>query len=420
MKKITFLAFVCAMFMGTNAVSAQEGVTWNYDAEQGYLFNRMQDNWFIEADGGVGMMMSTWDAKLSFGKRLGLKGQLAIGKWFSPLLGVRFGGEFNQMIGVTNKNGLGYRPWNHTIATYNGTALKPSKFNNIGGFMDAMFNVTNWICGYKPGRFYNAVVYGGMGIHWVFEHEITGAESRGNDWKYDGGQEDHSRNLSARAGLLNQFNVTKNFAINLDLRFEMMQEHTDGVGNKTWNEYPSVLLGVAYKFNRTDWYAPKVNICQPCPAVDYSELDALKRKLADANATIKKLQDDLAECMKKKPEVKAEPGKPAADAPLATIYFPINVTKVVGVQKNVVEAVSEVMKQESNNYVLTGWADNYTGNDEINVRLRKGRVATVKSELVAKGVEEGRMQTEINNGNLTNYGAKCASLDRAVTIYRAK
>ena len=59
-----------------------------------------------------------------------------------------------------------------------------------------------------------------------------------------------------------------------------------------------------------------------------------------------------------------------------------------------------------------------TGNDQINVRLRKGRVATVKNELVNRGVAEGRLETQINNGELTDYGPKCASLDRAVTIHR--
>jgi len=37
---------------------------------------------------------------------------------------------------------------------------------------------------------------------------------------------------------------------------------------------------------------------------------------------------------------------------------------------------------------------------------------------VKKGVAESRLDTEINNGELTNYGPKCASLDRAVTIHR--
>ena len=403
------------MFMGNFSAKAQE-VTYVEDAAQGYLFNKMQDNWWIEVDGGAGVLMSTWDAKQDFGKRLGLKGQLAVGKWFSPLLGLRIGGEFNQMMGVTNKYGIGYRPWNKSLGKYEGTDLRPSKFNNIGAFGDVMFNATNWICGYKPGRFYNAVVYAGLGMHWVVEHERTGAESRGDDWKYAGGVDDgHSRNLSARFGLLNQFSINKNWAINLDLRFEMLQEHTDGPGHKTWNEYPSTLIGVAYKFNKTEWNAPVVPVC---PEIKYTDayVDDLRAKLEAANQNIANLKKQLEDCRKQK----AAPVEEKEEAPLATIYFPINVSKLVGVQNKIVGAVSEVMKSENSNYVLTGWADNYTGNDKINTRLRKARVATVKKSLVAKGVEANRLDAQINDGNLTNYGAKCASLDRAVTIYRAK
>ena len=84
MKKITLLAFACAMLMAPAAVNAQE-VTYVEDPAQGYLFNRMQDNWFVEAEGGAGVMMSKYDKHAKFGDRIGLKGNLAVGKWFSPL-----------------------------------------------------------------------------------------------------------------------------------------------------------------------------------------------------------------------------------------------------------------------------------------------------------------------------------------------
>ena len=55
MKKITLLACACAMFLAP-AVNAQE-VQYVEDPAQGYIFNRMQDNWFIQAEGGVGVMI---------------------------------------------------------------------------------------------------------------------------------------------------------------------------------------------------------------------------------------------------------------------------------------------------------------------------------------------------------------------------
>ena len=78
------------------------------------------------------------------------------------------------------------------------------------------------------------------------------------------------------------------------------------------------------------------------------------------------------------------------------------------------------MTQNDKNYVLTGWADNYTGSAKINTKLRKDRVAGVKKALIGKGVAASRLDAQINDGNLTNFGAKSASLDRAVTINEAK
>ena len=105
MKKITLTALFCAMFMAPSVVNAQE-VTYVEDPAQGYTFNRFQDNWFIEAEGGAGVMLSQKDQEADFGDRYGWKGNLAVGKWFSPILGVRLGGEFNQMKGVVDPNGV--------------------------------------------------------------------------------------------------------------------------------------------------------------------------------------------------------------------------------------------------------------------------------------------------------------------------
>ena len=410
MKKITLLAFACAMLMAPAAVNAQE-VTYVEDPAQGYLFNRMQDNWFVEAEGGAGVMMSKYDKHAKFGDRIGLKGNLAVGKWFYPLWGARFGGEFEQLKGATPayfESVLGYR---NEIAK---DGFHKQQFNNIGAFGDLMFNLTNWVMGYKPGRFYNAVLYGGMGIHWVYSRELQNDDK--GDWKYSANEGKESRNFSFRAGLLNTFRVSNHVNILLDLRFDEMQEHVDGWNaGKSWNEIPSVLVGLSYKFNKTEWNAPVVPVC---PEIKYTDayVDDLRAKLEAANQNIANLKQQLDECRNRK----APEPAPVAEAPLATVYFPINVSKVVGVQQKVVDAVGEVMKNESNNYVLTGWADNYTGNKTINTRLRKERVASVKKMLVKKGIDAGRLDAQINDGELTNYGAKAASLDRAVTINRAK
>lgn len=415
MKKITLFAFACAMLVAP-AVNAQE-VTYVEDPAQGYIFNNMKDNWFIQGEGGVGVMMSYKDADVKFGKRLAPKADLFIGKWFSPLLGFRIGGHFDQMIGKAGEmNAIGIRLWDTDIMK-DGEKGYGQKFNRFGVTGDVLFNLTNWICGYRPGRFYNATLYAGAAVSWNVYRENKGD----GDFKYAGGVKDrdgnsaHDRNFAVQAGLLNSFALSNHLDLLLDLRFDMVQDHVDGagMGHKTWVEYPSVLLGLGYKFGKTEWNAPVVPVCPP--VVDNSALiNDLRNKLEGANAKIASLQKQLDDCLKR---TCPDPVK-TGEAPLATIYYPINVSKIVGVQNDVVNAVADVMANENSNYKLTGWADNYTGNDQINVRLRKDRVAGVKKALVGKGIAENRLETTIDNNNLVDYGPKSASLSRAVTIVR--
>lgn len=415
MKKIAFLSLLWIACLFPSMTSAQE-VVYVEDPSQGYLFNRMRDNWFIDAEGGVGFFMSPYDAHAPFGKRIGAKVNLHIGKWFSPLIGIRFGGDFEQLRGATwtgNYAALGYRNW---PSMYEDGKYAPTHFNDAGVTADVLFNVSNWLAGYKPHRFYNAIFYVGMDANWVYARDGARPVSHG-PWKYGANDDtDHSRNYSVHAGLLNSFAITKKFDLLLDARFDFMQEHTDGagMGYRTWNEYPSLMIGMSYKIGKSEWNAPVTAVCPEWRYTD-AEGDAMAQELADLKRKFADVESQLRKCLEKKPTAVPEPAK---NAPLATVYFPINRTEVLGVQRNVVEAVAEVMKNENSNYMLTGWADNYTGNDVINTRLRKGRVATVKKELVNKGVAENRLETQINDGELTNYGPKCASLDRAVTIHR--
>ena len=423
MKKITLLACACALFLAP-VVNAQE-VQYVEDPAQGYIFNRMQDNWFIQATGGVGVLMSYKDANMKLGKRfLAPKANLFIGKWFSPLLGVRIGGHFEQMKGVAGQaSAIGYRT-DMGDEMKDGANYAGQKFNRIGVTGDVLFNVTNWLCGYKPGRFYNATVYAGASTSWNFYNDkADGSGSWKYGGQYNGVEGHHDRNFALQAGLLNSFALGKHVDLLLDLRFDMIQEHIDGWGHKTWNEYPSVQLGFAYKFGKTEWNAPVVPVC-PQVKDNSADLDALRNKLAQANAKIRDLENQLNDCLKKKNT--PQPQTPqnnlttiANDAPLATIYYPRGKSYITPVQMEIVEAVSEVMKGENNDYRLIGWADNYTGNDDINIKLRHDRVNGVKNALVDRGVDGGRLDTETNDDNHPYCTSlQTAPLGRCVTINR--
>ena len=396
------MAVLCAAFMAPIA-NAQE-VTYVEDPSQGYLYNRFKDNWFISGELGAGVMMSPYDSHMKFGKRIGWSTEIDLGKWFSPVFGVRLGVNASQSKGLldpghyTDMRVIGVR---EDLDKMENTLQQ--RFWNVGPHIDALINLTNWWCGYKKNRVYNAIFYMGIGAQFEIEKLNQGK----GDWKGTG------HHFNFRGGLLNTFALSKSVDFLLDLRMEYVQEYADGP-MKTRIGYGTVLAGFAYKFNKRDWDAPITAVCPTWKYTD-AEGDALAARLRAAEAKIADLEKQLRDCLNRKPQVIEQPA-----GPLATVYFPINKSNITGVQAKVVDAVANVMSDTDKNYVLTGWADNYTGTAARNVTLRKERVANVKKALVKKGVAENRLDAQINDGNLTNFGAKCASLDRAVTVQEAK
>ncbi|MBQ9466386.1 MAG: hypothetical protein IJU62_05355 [Muribaculaceae bacterium] len=437
MKKITLLALSSALFMAPAAVNAQE-TTYVEDPAQGYLQSSFRSNWFVEAEGGVGVMFSKWDSEAKFGDRIGAKANLNIGKWFSPAIGLRIGADLTQEKGATaaSQLSLSNRPYSKLLTAFGAqdyplheNGYFSQKFWNLGFKGDVMLNLTNLIGGYRPGRCFDLSIYAGAGLNWILERKITSAAPT-NSWQYDGKgykKVRDSRNFGLRAGLLGEIRFTKRFSGLVDLRWETNQKFVDGGGVRGWFHNAGILLGLRYNFGKLGYGVPVV---PSCPKYKYTDaegdalvqsLEQANRKIADLEGQLRNCLKDLADCRANKPGPGPTPGPVASsDAPLATIYYQIGRSEIAGIQKDVLNAVAGVMQSENNNYVLTGWADNYTGNDKINTKLRKDRVAGVKKALVAKGIADSRLDTQINDGNLTNFGAKCASLDRAVTIVRAK
>ncbi|MBD5211374.1 MAG: OmpA family protein [Bacteroidales bacterium] len=403
MKK-SLIAFACALFMGQAMVaqSSQE-VTFVEDPSQGYLFNQFKDNWFITAEGGANIFFSPNDSYRDWKDRWSPNAALYVGKWFSPIIGLRAGASWMKIKGMSDVKGIG--------DLYDEPMVDDKykqKFVEIGPVFDAMVNLTNWWCGYNPGRVYNLTVYGGAGAYWTLARQYN-ADNESTRYK-----DAKDRILAVRAGIINSFRVSKHFQVSLDIRFTALDNHRDEKGGD-WNKTSydlSANLGVTYLFNKTDWNAPIVPIC-PEP----ENCDALRARLQAADARIADLEAQLQACLDRPTEVV----EVAAPAPLATIYFPINVSKLTKEDVRVVNACAEVMKSTPDTkYVVTGWADNYTGNDKINVNLRKNRAASVEKQLLKAGVAASQFNTTINNGNLCDMGEKFVALDRATTIQVAE
>lgn len=396
MKKITLIALFCALFMAPT-LNAQE-VTYVQDPSQGYLVNKFKDNWFISAEAGAGVFFSPSDSKLGLGKRITPSFNLSVGKWFSPIIGIRIGADVYKAKGMTGAYGLGITPESVTA-----DGLYEQKFWQVGPAVDVLVNLTNWWCGYHPGRVYNAIGYIGFSAHFAMNNDSF---------------KNMRTNMGARVGLLNTFAISKQVDFLLDLRVDLAQTAADGAGQRQFNGYGTVMAGFAYKFKKRDWVAPTVPVC---PEYKYSDAegDALVARLQAADSKISSLESQLKACMNR-PAPKAAAAV-VDNAPLATIYFPIGSAKVSSANVSIAKAVAKVMKQNADKkYVVTGWADSYTGNAKINDRIRTNRANAVAKILTKNGATKGQIEVKTSTENLTDFGKPSASLDRAVTITNAE
>ena len=402
MKKATLLAFAFAMFAGAQSIVAQEpaeNVQYVSDPSQGVLLNRMQDNWFITAEGGANIYFSHKSIHRDLSDRFSPAASIYAGKWFTPVFGARAGVTWMQLKGLAD--GPGY------IGTlkydYRPDGFYKQRTQEIGPVFDLMVNLTNWWCGYKPNRVYNASVYVGAGALWTISHQD-------GSWKNA-----HNILLNLRAGLINTFNVSKQVALSLDIRWTGI-DGLQNVSARNWNEKYSDLsafIGVTYKFKNREWNAPVVPV-YPEP----ENCEPIRARLAAANERIDELERALRDCLNRPVETTV-----VNEGPLATVYYTIGVSRLSRENLRVVKAVAAQMnsdKYANTNFVLTGWADNYTGTEAINARLRAKRAEGVKDLLVRSGVDASRLSVAENSGNRMGEGDQFVALDRAVTIEEAR
>ena len=397
MKKALLLALACVLGFGQSLV-AQEEVIFVPDETQGYLFNRFQDNWFITVEGGAGVLLSDHDSELKFKNRIAPAGSIYFGKWFSPVLGLRLGVNALTFKAVSEStSALGARP--SAVGKY-----FDQKGIEVGPVGDVMLNLTNWWCGYKANRVYNATLYVGGGVYWSIARKYN--DGNNHDWANA-----DAKLFNFRAGLINSFRLSNRVSLSLDLRYTALAGLGEvALSNNVKTHDIQAYLGVTYNFKQSTWAAPVVPIC-PEP----ENCDALRARLAAADARIADLEKQLKDCLNRPVEKAVEKG------PVATIYYPIGVSRLTREDRNVLGAIANVMKSNPNqHYTLTGWADNYTGTEQINIRLRKNRVAGVEKELKKNGVPASQITATTNNGNLCDLGEKFVALDRAVTSEETK
>ena len=361
---------VLALASVSVAGMAQDELTEKYSVAT----NSFWSNWFVQANVAGTAFYSSQERNAGFSKsplkdfrnNLGLS--LAIGKWFTPGLGLR-----------TKVNGV----WGRTVSSED-AKTNASKYWQANE--QVLFNLSNMLCGYNPNRVWNFIPYAGAGIARNMSYNTYA--------------------MGLQAGLLNEFRLSRKFALNLDLSYGIHEPDFDGNGASFGEGKPSVKskdrdlnveIGLTYNLGKATWN--KVPDVDAINALHQSQLDALNAQLADANAENDRLNNLIKN--HKCPEAKTVTVKEVATAPVS-VFFNIGKSKIAS-RKDLqnVKAMTETNK--NGKFVVTGYADSKTGSAAFNQKLSQKRAETVADELVKMGVSRDNIEIVAAGGvdNLT-------------------
>ena len=326
--------------------------------------NSFWSNWFIQANLAGSAFYSNQEMGYGLSKspfkgfRNNLGFSVAVGKWFTPGIGLR-----------TKFNGI----WGRSVIS-DDKSENASKYWTLNE--QVLFNLSNMICGYNETRVWNLIPYAGAGV--------------GRNMSYNR----YATNLNV--GILNTFRLSNKWMINLDVSWYMFEPDFDGfaVDGPTATSWPktrdnvvNVEVGLTYNLGKAKWN--KTPDVEALKALSQGQIDALNAQLADAQSENSKLKNMLAN--QKPAETKTV--KEVIAAPVS-VFFNIGKSKIASRKdlQNVKDLV-EVAKQNNSKIVVTGYADSKTGSAAFNQKLSQKRTDTVADELVKMGVSRDNIES---------------------------
>ena len=356
MKKL----LIALAFVGLSTASfAQEEPT----LKNSVATNSFWSNWFIQG----GVQWTSFYASEEHGEGLSKspfksfrsnpQAAVAIGKWFTPGMGLR-----------VKASGL----WGKELGN-------SFKYWNAQG--QALFNISNMIWGYNPNRLWDAIPFAGAGIARNCSTNL------------------YSMGLSV--GLLNEFKINKKFAINLELGYNRLENDFTVSGGMTnngergWDSHANYLyaeVGVTFNLGKATWKkTPDVDAIK---ALSQSQIDALNAQLSDEKAENARLRSELAN----KKEAPAKVVKEFATTPVS-VFFNLNKSEIASKKDLVnVAELANYAKSNGAKLVVTGYADSATGKAAYNRALSQKRAERVANELVKLGVDRNNIIVNAKGG----------------------
>lgn len=331
--------------------------------------NSFWSNWFIQVGGNWNAWYSGEEHGLDLAKspikkfRANPGAAFAIGKWFTPGLGLR-----------TKVQGI----WGKTVTDGN-NAGNGNKYWVLDEHI--MFNLSNLLMGYNENRVWNLVPFVGGGVGRTMTHNL------------------YAMNLSA--GIQSTWKVSKLLNIYLEGGWNRFEGDIDGNElvtrtNRGWDCHDNNLyaeVGLTFNLGKATWN--KVPDVDALKAQYQNEIDGLRNQLNDANAENDRLRNMLA-------------NQPKAETPAAvkefvqtpiSVFFNLNKTNIAS-QKDLVnvQALAKYAKENNSKLLVNGYADSATGKPAHNQWLSEERAKTVAGELQKMGIDSSNITTKGNGG----------------------
>jgi outer membrane protein OmpA-like peptidoglycan-associated protein len=367
-----------------------------------WLANKPNSNWFISLEGGVSQLFDERYADYPFEKNIKPTGGIALGKWFSPVWGLRISASGGKLAGWNQPaNGIWYVGQNGQIAQTGSYVIgdTPAKrqaiadrfltardgdlyndFSYANVTADFLLNLKNLFLPYNPKGFFNPVLYGGFGyVHTFgsgFDPFSTAKE----------GRDDLSMvpNLGFKGGLQLNFRLCDSWNLYLEGEGLLVPENFDRyVGGKaTYEGVASAKLGLTYRFNFRHFIK--------APLYDQSEIDALNREINELRNRPTPVCPPVVVCPDPQPVVVE---KPKETGELDPVFFLLDSHVVRDNQLvNVAKAAEYLISHPAAKLELASYADKKTGNPRYNLQLSKKRTDAVANVLVSKfGIDKKRL-----------------------------
>ena len=368
MKKVLLFLLLIGL---SNGVMAQAEVSGE---KHSVATNSFWANWFVQANvvgssfWGSQEQQSFKFSKMTKDYRTNLGFSIALGKWFTPGLGLR-----------TKFNGV----WGRSVISED-KSLNASKYWTLQE--QALFNLSNMLMGYNEQRVWNFIPYAGGGV--------------GRNMSYG------CYALGFSVGLLNTFRISQKVAFNFDINYGSYESSFDGfsaggdskLSLKGRDRAINVELGLTYRLGNSTWKStPDIDAMQ---ALSQSEIDALNAQLADLMAENERLGEELANAEQQAAPAPQEPVTitKVVTAPVS-VFFNLN-KAVISSQRDLqnVAALVAVAKEQGAKLVVTGYADSQTGSAERNRQLSEQRAEAVVAELLKMGVSRDQIETVAAGG----------------------